>query len=172
LAPQPAEAAERYELLRGRLILFFSRHMLSYPEDLADEAFNRLTRRLGEGEVIQKIEAYALGIARHIKQEQFTRPASEKAAGEGFYRNISYQTHTTDEDEAARLERMKKCLSRLPQSDQQLLSDYYLPPEANRIAMRKRLAEMRGVSAAAIRKRVFELRGILQKCIRIKRISR
>jgi DNA-directed RNA polymerase specialized sigma24 family protein len=171
LSPQSAEAGARYEMLRGRLILFFSRRMLSFPEDLADETINRLTRRLGEGEVIANIERYALGIGRHVMQEQFVRIDTERAAGEEFSRNISQQTHTTGEDEEIELERMEKCLGRLPRSDQRLLSDYYLAGESGKILARKRLAEARGVTPAALRKRVFELRGAIQRCIRNQRIS-
>jgi DNA-directed RNA polymerase specialized sigma24 family protein len=171
LSPHPAEAGAQYEMLRGRLILFFSRRMLSYPEDLADEALNRLTRRLEEGEVIAKIEGYALGIARHVMQEQFVRIDTERAAVEEFSRNVSQQTHTIDEDEEIELQRMKKCLGRLPRSDQQLLSDYYLVGESGKIPARKRLAEARDVTPAALRKRVFELRGAIQKCIRNQRTS-
>jgi RNA polymerase sigma factor (sigma-70 family) len=171
LSPQPTEAGARYERLRGRLIVFFSRRMLSFPEDLADEALNRLTRRLEEGEVIENIEGYALGIARHIAQEQIARIDAERTAAEEFSRNTSQETDTTTEEEEILLERMKRCLDRLPRSDRDLLSGYFLTGESGKILVRKRLAEARGITPAALRKRIFELRGAIQKCIRTRRIS-
>ncbi len=143
LSADPAERGARYEMLRGRLIFFFSRRMLRFPEDLADEVLNRIARRLEEGEAIARIEGYALGIARHVLQEQRAKDDRERAAAEEFHWNISRETLTTDEDEEIRLARMKNCLEQLPHSDQELLSEYYLAEGSGKIAARKRLAKAR-----------------------------
>jgi len=165
LSVDPAERGARYEMLRGRLIFFFSRRMLPFPEDLADEVLNRIARRLEEGEAIARIEGYALGIARHVLQEQRAKGDRERAAAEEFHWNISRETLTTDEDEEIRLARMKNCLEQLPHSDQQLLSEYYLAEGSGKIAARKRLAKAREITQAALRKRVFVLRGMIQRCM-------
>jgi DNA-directed RNA polymerase specialized sigma24 family protein len=164
LSADPADRGRRYEMLRGRLIFFFMRRMLPLPEDLADEVLNRLARRLEEGEAVARIEGYALGIARHVLQEQRADSVRERTASEEFHRNVSYEKLTTDEDEI-RLERMKNCLERLPQSDQEMLSEYYLAEGSAKIPMRKRLAKARGMTQAALRKRVFLLRGMVQRCM-------
>jgi DNA-directed RNA polymerase specialized sigma24 family protein len=168
LAIDTADSASRYEMLRGRLVVFFSRRMVAFPEDLADEVLDRLARRLEEGEAIARIEGYALGIARHILQEHYVRNDRETAAGEEFHGNVSRQTLTTDEEEAEeiRLERMKHCFDRLPRGDQKLLSEYCLAEGSSKIAVRKRLADARSMTQAALRKRVFLLRGMIQRCMK------
>jgi len=165
LSIDPAERGTRYEMLRGRLIIFFSRRMLALPEDLADEVLNRIARRLEEGEAISRIEGYALGIARHVLQEQRAQGDRERSAAEEFHWNISRETLTTDEGEEIRLARMKDCLERLPHSDQEMLSEYYLAEGSGKIPARRRLAKAREMTQAALRKRVFVLRGMIQRCM-------
>lgn len=165
LSIDPAERGTRYEILRGRLIFFFLRRMLPLPEDLADEVLNRLARRLEEGEAIAGIEGYALGIARHVLQEQRAKSDRERTAGEEFHRNVSHETLTTDEDEERRLARMRDCLERLPRSDQEMLSEYCLADGIGKILVRQRLAKARDMTQAALRKRVFVLRGMIQRCM-------
>jgi len=161
----PEDKGARYEMLRGRLVLFFSRRRAPLPEDCADEVLNRLARRLEEGELIGRVEGYALGIARHVALEQYARSNRESAAAEAFHWNVSHQTHTTDEDEGIRLERMEQCLELLPRSDQELLTKYCLAEGTGKIATRRRLADVYGVTPAALRKRIFLLRGMIQRCI-------
>src|SRR6202021_3190124 len=60
----------RYEQLRSKLIFFFSRRLLAFPEDLADEVLDRLAYRLSRHTEIVSAEAFALGIARHVAQAQ------------------------------------------------------------------------------------------------------
>jgi hypothetical protein len=103
--------------------------------------------------------------------EQIARIDAERTAAEEFSRNISQETDTTEEEEEILLERMKQCLDRLPRSDRDLLSGYFLTGESGKILVRKRLTEARGITPAALRKRIFELRGAIQKCIRTRRIS-
>src|SRR6202789_812285 len=62
-----------YEQLRAKLIFFFSRRLLAFPEDLADEVLDRLAYRLSQHTEIASAEAFALGIARHVAQEQSGR---------------------------------------------------------------------------------------------------
>jgi DNA-directed RNA polymerase specialized sigma24 family protein len=166
LSADASERGARYEMLRGRLVVFFARRMFALPEDLADEVLNRLARRLEEGEAIGRIEGYALGIARHVAQEQYARSNRESAAAEEFYWNVSRQTHTTDEEQELRLERMKRCLERLPRPDGVLLSEYCLAEGGGKIAARKRLADAQGMTQAALRKRIFVLRGMIQRCMK------
>ena len=152
-------------MLRERLIFFFSRRMLLLPEDLADEVLNRLARRLEEGEAIANIKGYALGIARHVLQEQRAKSDRERAASEEFHRNVSHEPLTIDEDEEIRLERMRRCLERLPRSDQEMLSEYYVAEGSGKIPARRRLATTSGMSHASLRKRVFVLRAMVRRCM-------
>lgn len=71
LDPDRDAAGRAYEALRRRLIDLFAWEHGEAPEELADEALNRLARRLSEGVAIDGgIARYAFGIARLLLHEQ------------------------------------------------------------------------------------------------------
>src|ERR1051325_2580533 len=59
-------AAEIYETIRGKLINFFTWRGCQFPEDHADEAINRVIRKLDEGETIREPSTYVYGVARML----------------------------------------------------------------------------------------------------------
>ena len=65
LAPDSDLAGQKYEELRHRLSDLFAWEGCSLPDQLADEALNRLARKLTEGVVIPHLDRYAFGIARN-----------------------------------------------------------------------------------------------------------
>jgi len=52
-------AGEKYIALRTRLTDLFAWQCCDSPEDLADEALNRVARKLSENQVIQNLASYA-----------------------------------------------------------------------------------------------------------------
>ena len=59
-------AGEKYEDLRRTLIRFFEWRGAPFPEEHADETFNRVERKLGAGVEIKNIGGYAYQVARLI----------------------------------------------------------------------------------------------------------
>jgi dihydroneopterin aldolase len=55
-----AADGSHYEKLRAKLIFFFSRRLLAFPEDLADEVLDRLAHRLTQGTEMKSVEAFAV----------------------------------------------------------------------------------------------------------------
>jgi DNA-directed RNA polymerase specialized sigma24 family protein len=172
LSGDPTEAGRRYERLRGRLILFFTRRLANAPEDLADQAIDRLAKRLQDGEPVASIESYALGIARHVVQEQRLVAAREITPDGSILENISAPGHTSYEaaEQDRLLDAMEMCLARIPRADVELLSQYYLHEGGSKIEARRRLAETRKIGQAALRKRVYQICCTLRDCIR-RRVS-
>ncbi len=166
LADDPAESGRRYERLRERLILFFNRRLAHAPEDLADQVIDRLARRLQDGEPVASIEAYALGIARHVAQEQRLVAAREITPDGSFLENISAPDHTSYDEPDRLLDAMELCLKSIPRADMELLSRYYLHEGGSKIETRRRLAEARKISQAALRKKVYQICCTLRACIR------
>jgi RNA polymerase sigma factor (sigma-70 family) len=152
-----------YEQLRSKLIFFFSRRLLQFPEDLADEVLDRLAYRLSQGVEIVSVEAFALGIARHVAQEQARSKDQTLRVRPGFLDNIPAPSPTQSNEEE--IVRMERCLKKLPAPEARLLRAYYLSSANDFIQARKSLAEKLGVSPVALRQRVFLARQRLRDCM-------
>src|SRR5690242_17244055 len=89
-------AGSKYESLRLRLIKFFEWRNCERAEELTDTVFDRVMKKIAEGEEIQSVGAYAGGVAQFVFKEECRRrersfqsiedsPASESvAAVNGF----------------------------------------------------------------------------------------
>jgi len=152
-----------YEKLRAKLIFFFTRRLLAFPEDLADEVLNRLIRHLSQGTEIQSVDAFALGIARHVAQEQRGRKVQVQGVDPVFFDNIPAPSATLNNEEE--IVRMERCLKRLSRSESRLLRGYYLVAGSNLMDARKKLLKTLGVSSTALRQRVFLARQRLRDCM-------
>lgn len=75
-----ATAAAEYERMRQRLIRFFSIQQARSPEELTDTAFNRLARRISEGEEIRNAKQYFSGVARMLLLEDRYQRRQEEYA--------------------------------------------------------------------------------------------
>jgi DNA-directed RNA polymerase specialized sigma24 family protein len=155
----------RYEQLRAKLIFFFSRRLLAFPEDLADEVLDRLAYRLSQHTAIASAEAFALGIARHVAQEQSGRKSQPQNVDHTFFDNVSAPTVTLSKEEE--IVRMEHCLKKLPSSEARLLKGYYCAAGNSQIKARKSLAETLGISPIALRQRVFLARQRLRNCMTV-----
>jgi len=156
-------AGEKYQTLRLKLIKFFAWEGCAAPEDCADEAFNRLAKRLAEGEQIQDINRYVYGIARLLVLEDLKRRQRERIALE----KLPATSHTAP-DEAADQQTticLRHCLQRLPPENHQLILRYYQGESRTRIENRQRLARDMNIPLAALRKRALRLREKLESCI-------
>ena len=163
LSPEPNHAAERYENLRLRLTRFFSWERCSFPEDRADEALNRLARRLDQGESVQNPESYAYGVARLMVKE---------AAAEGIRRDRAFNRWKDEKlqppdppADATAPACLKRCLATLDDEQRTFVLEYYTGDSAARIEQRKRMAARSGIALNALRNRALRLRGKLEGCM-------
>jgi DNA-directed RNA polymerase specialized sigma24 family protein len=162
LGDSAAAAGQHYEQLRAKLIFFFTRKALEVPEDLADEVLDRIGRRLAEGLAILSVDAFALGVARHVAQEQTPIRNRVETVDPIFFHNVPAVSTTFNEDE--RIVYLERCLRRLPSYDSQLLKGYYLGG-GGAISARKNMAERLGVSPGTLRQKVFLIRRRLLECV-------
>lgn len=164
LDPDRETAGERYEMLRLKLVKYFEWQSLSLPEDLADEAIDRLARKLSENGHVESLNAFALGIARHIASEERRRRIREKkAAGE----LLSQESLAPGSDEvSASKGHCFECLSELTRDDRLLILRYYSVGKAGKIKDHKRMAEEIGTSINSMRIRVHRIKLKLKRCIR------
>src|SRR5437870_12644858 len=72
-------AGEKYEDLRRTLIRFFEWRGAPFPEEHADETFNRVARKLGEGVQIKNVGGYCYEVARLVHLEALKGPDAKRA---------------------------------------------------------------------------------------------
>lgn len=160
------EAAVRYESLRLRLVRYFTWERCPFPEERADEAMNRVARRLNEGEAILNIEQYAAGVARLLAKESVTEQirqqraysawASSRAGERNGQPDAEFEAHC-----------LEQCLQEVLTPDERdFLLEYYQGDRQVRIQSRQRMAARLGIGLNALRNRALRLRDKLDVCLR------
>ncbi len=150
-------AADKYELIRRKLMHYFSWERFPAPEDHADEVINRVARRLSQGEAIRDAGAYFLGVARRVALEL------RKAPTESGDVDILAARAAPPPDDAA--DCLDGCLERLPEEQRRLILDYYSASGGDKIRNRQRMARERGLNLNALRNRALRLRERLESCV-------
>ena len=162
LDPAPERAGALYNRHRQRLVQYFTWERAVDPEALADEVIDRVARRLHEGEVIPRIGAYFLGVARLVALEG-RRRAEQTGAQLREYHH--HQRQQTGGNEAPALSCLDRCLARLSPDRRALILEYYGGDPRTRIATRQRIAERTGLQPGALRNRALRLRENLERCV-------
>ena len=166
LDPDRELAGEKYEDLRRTLIRFFQWRGAPFPEEHADESFNRVARRLGEGVEIRNIGSYCYEVARLVFLE-ITKGHESKRASLDSVRFEPAAVNTSDEtfEKELRLTCLDDCLRGLPDESAELILEYYRYEEADQINRRRTLAERFGLRRDALANRAQRLRDKLEHCV-------
>jgi RNA polymerase sigma factor (sigma-70 family) len=166
LDPDYEAASEKYILLRRNLVRYFEGRGCPFAEDHADEAINRLAKKLDEGEEVRDINGYLYGIARLLLLEIYKeREKEEKALKELPSLRLVVSNPAEAEETESRLECLNHCLDTLPAGGRQLITDYYQGDQQSRIENRKRLGEALGIPNQALRSRAVRIREKLEACL-------
>jgi DNA-directed RNA polymerase specialized sigma24 family protein len=163
LDQRPEAAAREYEFLRRRLITFFSLRSVDSPDRLADEAMDRVARRLEEGETIDNVRAYFHGVAQRIASESAKRQTRERAALDGYRPFLV--TDEASEEIDARADCLERCLECLPRETRALIRSYYQNGPLPVREGRKLLAQEQGLSDSGLRVRAHRIRTQLEQCL-------
>ena len=156
-------AGEKYEILRLKLIKYFEWQDSLTPEELADETINRVARKIIEGEVIQNLNGYVFGTARHLASEQRKDQQRRQIA---FKQLPDYLKLLQSEDIIPRrLECCEICLSSLSEKKRELIIAYYSLERRAKIGEHQRMADELSISLNSLRLRVHRVKLELEKCI-------
>jgi DNA-directed RNA polymerase specialized sigma24 family protein len=163
-------AAEKYEVLRRKLVKLFERQQCIHTEELADETIDRLAKKLGSDE-IRDVSLFAYGIARNICLE--VRRKTHRFVSIHDYNREGLPSGDTDPEEsiiaelgnARGLECLTKCLRSLPLDCHELIIQYYQGEKQARIRQRKDLASKLGISIEALRSEANGVRDKLRSCV-------
>ena len=166
LDPARQVAGERYEAIRSRLLRFFRCRSAPWPEELCDETIDRVCRKLAQGETIRASDAgrYFLGVARNVLHEAWDRE-QRRARADRALASDPAATAAPDVDTLA-FDCLQRCMQGLAPETRDLLLRYYGADGAEKVPMRRGLAEHLGVGSNALRIRLHRLRARLERCVR------
>jgi DNA-directed RNA polymerase specialized sigma24 family protein len=161
-------AGVKYEALRARLIRFFEWRDCAASMELADAVFDRIIRKISEGEEIQNVNAYAASVAQFVFKE-YARNAARR--GESIEENphlqeLAGKSQPEDETVKQRFDCLEKCLAEMDSETRRLLVSYHDTDERTLIATRRRLADSLKISLNTLRIRVCRLKNRLENCVR------
>jgi DNA-directed RNA polymerase specialized sigma24 family protein len=157
LDPDRERAATKHEEIRLRLIKFFVCRGCSIPEELADEAIDRVIGKIHElaKTYVGDPRAYFYGVARKVYLEWLHMPAPP----------LPPPSRDPPDEIDPEYERLEDCLRRLPQKDRDLIVGYYQEEKQAQIDLRKALAERLGITGSTLRLRAYRIRTALQECL-------
>lgn len=163
LHPDADRAAREYEQLRRTLVRFFDWRGAWPPEECADEALDRLAKKLEADTAVEDVRNYAHGIARLVLLEWRRRPVTSSIAEAPDL--VSVPAEPADEDGDRLRDCFDRCLADIPDDSRSLVLGYYEGDRDAKIANRRRLASTRGLSENALRSRVQRVRDRLEHCV-------
>ncbi len=168
LATDRRQAAEKYIALRTRLEKFFEWRDCENVEELTDIVFDRVTKKITQGEKINNVEAYCVSVAKFVllenRREELRKNELDENSNEITARTSSEDSTEEDELRDRQMKCLEGCLTKLPNEQRKLLTDYFNTNEETLIPTRKRLAEILGITLNTLRIRVCRLKLKLEKC--------
>ena len=162
-SPDPEEAARLYESMRIKLSRYFEWHSSISAEKDVDEAFDRVARRISEGEKISNLSAYFSSVARLVFMESLRE--RERIETLETTPEIAAEPPPDDDQKEARLRCLDECLDRLPVESRKLILAYYREERRAKINRRKQIADALDIPLNALRIRAHRIRINLEECV-------
>ena len=162
LDPDRQLAAEKYELLRKRLIKFFEWQHCANAEACADEAIDRVAKNIDRGEEIRDPVKYFNRVARLIAYEVYREREKQANLIQHLSRITTVGTASNDEEGQIHFDCMKECLHKLSSEKFELITRYYQPGQ--RKENRMKIADQMRIHLNVLRIRVHRIRTELKEC--------
>ena len=156
-------AGKKYLAVRANLVRFFEWRGCPFPEDHADETFNRVARKVADGEDIRNVAGYVMGVARLQVLEIIKSHSRQREALGEYQRSVDEIADTPAAE--SRIDCLQKCLQQLSPDSRDLIMQYYQGDKGEKIENRKRLGVRLGVAMNTLRMRAQRLREQLQGCV-------
>lgn len=150
----PALAQGGYPELHSRLVRFFEWQACQTPEEAADEAMDRATRKIEEGAQVTDLGGFIRGIAKNVLKE-YQKSRQRHVSLEQIHGPKLQALPIVDQT----LNRcVELCLERLPSQARSQFLEYLENKD------REALASRSGSTLNALRIRISRLRDKLQNC--------
>ena len=160
-APDREAAGKKYLEVRDNLVRLFVWRGCPFPEDHADETFNRVARKISEGEEIRNTAAYVIGVARLLVLEIINADSKKREALDEWQRS----DRSEDTQSELRIECLQQCLRGLSSDNRELIVQYYQGDKREKIENRRQLSERLGLAINSLRMRALRVREQLQACV-------
>lgn len=159
LDPDRDAAGQRYETIRAGLVRMFVSKGISDAGHSADEAMDRVMKRLPEirSNYVGDPAKYFHGVARNLILED--RRKKEVVT------EVMPECLTKELGESDTSECLSKCLKQLPRDKRELILDYHLYHGHAKIEHHRQMATELAISEGALRTRAHHLRVSLEKCV-------
>jgi len=159
LDPDREKAGQYYEVIRTGLIRIFVSNGLCDAEFYADEAIDRVMKRLPEirRDYVGDPAKYFHGVGRNLIREG--RRRREVAT------DVLPVLVWSEPEKSETSECLSKCLRLLPPDKQELVLDYHLYKGREKVNHHREMAVELSISEGALRTRVHHVRVGLEKCV-------
>lgn len=159
-------AAEKYIALRSRLERFFEWRDCENVEELTDIVFDRVSKKISEGEIIENVEAYSVTVAKFVLMENRRNVLRNEELNENSAEIISENETENNESKEKQIKCLQECLSKFPTDKKKLLIEYFDTDEKTLIPKRKSLSKKMGINLNSLRIRVSRLKSKLEECVK------
>ena len=159
-------AAEKYEVIRVKLLKYFLWWGVVAPEEGADEVINRVARKILEGENIFNLNGFIYGVAKLVAAELIKKQTRNQQISEDEH---EIEGPVADEEDPEMTERrtcLDNCLQRLSDQSRVIIIEYYRFEKKDKSKHRKELAATQGVTVNALRISAHRIRLNLEACVR------
>lgn len=165
LHPDREVAAEMYLELRHDLSKVFAWRGFSDPEELTDEVFDRVARKVHDVRPTYEGDArpYFRAVANNVIKEK-RKTLKNSVSLEGIEPPNQQVPESTDEKEELE-DCLQSCLGELSVDKRELILAYYAKEKQEKIDHRSALAKSYGMPVETLRVKAFRIRGSLEKCI-------
>jgi DNA-directed RNA polymerase specialized sigma24 family protein len=162
LGPDKESAANRYEVIRRRLIRVFGSRGCDEAETLADVTIDRVTLKAPElnGNYVGDPALYFYGVANNVFHEWCRR---RKRTRETVIPDLRKDDL---DDREAEYRCLEKCLSRLAVQVREMMVEYYRDDKRARIERRREMAARLGITPGALQIKTSRVRARLGECVR------
>ena len=163
------QAGAKYESLRGRLVKFFEWRNCDVAQELTDIVFDRVIKKIAEGEQIQNINAYSATVAQFVFKEDCRRRERHFESIEDVPETqylLKKTEFIEEETDDLQMNCLEKCLAKFSAENRRLIVAYHDTDERKMIATRKQVADEMEISLNVLRIRVCRLKAKLEECTR------
>ena len=165
LNPDREVAGAVYVQLRHDLAKLFTYRGCNDPEELTDEVFDRVAKKVHSVRPAYEGDPrlYFRAVANNVVKENLKR-VKTLISLEGI--DLPQQKTTETKKESADIEEcLQSCLQKLSDNNRKLFVAYYAKEKQAKIDHRSELAQQFGITVETLRVKIYRIRVSLQDCI-------